>query len=303
LGRSSARAFEPPDAEQRKEAIGPTKDLSPALQRALDPGQDFEPIEKPQKGDWLAAHPERAQSFADFLKDGFNRPEKDRTVVALLPIGKFPEEVSPSLDLLKEYAGLMFGLPVKLLPPLDLAGGAVTSRINPYTGKRQLLAPDILDLLKEKLPPDAYCLQAITMEDLYPEPSWNFVFGEASLRERVGVFSFARYDPAFFGEERGGGFKDLLLRRSLDVLVHEAGHMFGLGHCLYFRCVMNGSNHMQEADSRPMHLCPVCLRKLQHAVGFDVAGHYRGLKAFYQKIGFKAEAAFASKRLMAIEGK
>jgi archaemetzincin len=35
------------------------------------------------------------------------------------------------------------------------------------------------------------------MEDLYPDPAWNFVFGQASLRERVEVFSFARYDPAF----------------------------------------------------------------------------------------------------------
>jgi archaemetzincin len=33
------------------------------------------------------------------------------------------------------------------------------------------------------------------MEDLYPEPSWNFVFGQASLNERVGVYSFARYGP------------------------------------------------------------------------------------------------------------
>lgn len=31
------------------------------------------------------------------------------------------------------------------------------------------------------------------MSDIYPRPSWNYVFGLASLSEYVGVFSFARY--------------------------------------------------------------------------------------------------------------
>jgi len=36
------------------------------------------------------------------------------------------------------------------------------------------------------------------MTDLYPRDSWNFVFGLASLRERIGVFSFARYEESFY---------------------------------------------------------------------------------------------------------
>jgi len=59
------------------------------------------------------------------------------------------------------------------------------------------------------------------MEDLYPDPHWNFVFGQASLRDRVGVFSFARYDPAFYGESRGSQCRQLLLWRSAKVLVHR----------------------------------------------------------------------------------
>ena len=67
------------------------------------------------------------------------------------------------------------------------------------------------------------------MRDLYPNPSWNFVFGEASLDDRVGVFSFARYDPAFYGtatEDRSL----LVLRRSCKVLAHATKHMFGIQH-------------------------------------------------------------------------
>lgn len=33
---------------------------------------------------------------------------------------------------------------------------------------------------------------------------------------------------------------------------------------------MNGSNHMEEANKKPFLLCPVCLRKLQAALGFDI---------------------------------
>jgi archaemetzincin len=64
---------------------------------------------------------------------------------------------------------------------------------------------------------------------------------------------------------------------------------------------MNGSNHLQESDSRPLSLCPVCLHKLQHSIGFDVATRYRLLLQFYRKIGFTYEADWVSRRLKKIE--
>ena len=44
---------------------------------------------------------------------------------------------------------------------------------------------------RTKLPKDAACYMGITCADIYPGPGWNFVFGEASLRERIGVQSLA----------------------------------------------------------------------------------------------------------------
>jgi archaemetzincin len=76
------------------------------------------------------------------------------------------------------------------------------SRTNPITSRRQILTRDVLRWLQGRLSKDAFCLLGITMEDLYSDPSWNFVFGEASFRERVGVYSFARYDPAFYGRAK-----------------------------------------------------------------------------------------------------
>src|SRR5699024_866195 len=135
-------------------------------------------------------------------------------------------------DRLQQFAAIFFAMPVTVMPALDMGQSHVTSRINPFTQKSQLLTGDILTLLKQRLPDDAYAMLGITMQDLYPEPSWNFVFGQASLSERVGVYSFARYDPRFSGQKPAADRQELILRRSCKVLAHETGHMFGIAHCI-----------------------------------------------------------------------
>jgi archaemetzincin len=266
----------------------------------LDPGTDFGPIPPPKPGDWLAAHSEPGQSFEEFIGSKPNRPDQTRNQIYLYPLGDFPPDKSPPVEFLKEYAEVFFGMEAQILGPK--AGGTprFTTRSNPFTKKSQILSTDVLSYLRPLLPRDAFCLLAITMEDLYPDPAWNFVFGQASLRERVGVFSFARYDPAFYGERRGKEDREILLKRSCKVLVHETGHMFSLAHCIYFRCVMNGSNHLQESDSRPQFLCPVCLRKLHSSIGFNVVLRYERLLKFYRGAGFSPEAQWIANRLQKI---
>src|SRR2546428_10758471 len=29
---------------------------------------------------------------------------------------------------------------------------------------------------------------------------------------------------------------------------------FGIQHCIFFNCLMNGSNHLDESDRRPLHV-------------------------------------------------
>jgi len=297
-----AMNFKPPTASERLKAIGSTKELSENLRKALEPGGDFEAIPIPKPDDWLAVHRETGQNFAQFVKSMPNRPDKIRKKIYLQPLGEFPEGKIPLAERLREYAGAYFAMEVEVLPGLTLGGENITTRANPFTQNRQILTGDVLAILKRNIPSNAFCVLAVTMEDLYPEPSWNFVFGQASLRERVGVYSFARYDPAFYGQKRGKDYEKILLRRSCKVLAHETGHMFGLKHCIYFKCALNGSNHLKESDSRPMHLCPVCLRKLQYGIGFDVVGRYRNLLQFYRKFGFEEETQWVIKRLRWIMG-
>ncbi len=294
-----AAGFEPPNEAQRAAAIGTTDNLSPGLKTTLDP-KYYDPIETPEPNDWLGAHEEDGQTFDQFIRTKVNRPDKTRRKIYLLPLGDFPKDQSPPLDALQEYTASFFGLETVVLPaqPLDLK--TITNRINSNTKKRQLLADDLLAMLKPKLPEDAFSLIGITMEDLYPDPSWNFVFGMAQPEKRVGAYSFARYDPAFYGEKRTGDTPKLLLRRCCKILSHEITHLFGIKHCIYFRCAINGINHLAEGDSRPMHLCPVCLRKLGNGVGFGVLARYRALERFYKTYGFDGEAVWTEQQIKRI---
>lgn len=290
-------AFTPPNPGETLKAIGSIKDLPIALQRALNPSNDFEIVSVPKSGDWLAEHFEPGQSFENFISIRPAKPDRYQNKIYLQPLGNFIDGQSPNLEKLKAYTTAYFMMDTTILPVLPINESKLTSRINPYTRNRQILTRDVLILLKKRKPIDAFCVLAITMEDLYPDPSWNFVFGQASPRDGVGVFSFARYDPVFYGEKRRKNSQRILLRRSCKVLAHETGHMFSLAHCIYFQCLMNGSNHLQESDSRPFSLCPVCLRKLQFGIGFEVVDRYQKVFSFYKKSGFENEAGWVSKRL------
>lgn len=257
-------------------AIGDTRGLPPQLRCALEP-KSFQSMPAPGPNDWLANHPESGQTFDQFVASHPNRPTPERRTIYLQPLGTF------DLGPIKEWTEAFFMMPVVVRPPLDIRSARITSRKNPYSGQQQLLTTDILALLRRELPPDAYCMLGITMVDLYPDPSWNFVFGQAALRERVGVFSFARYEGQ--------------ARRSCKVIAHETSHMFGIEHCIFFRCVLNGSNHLAESDARPMHLCPVDLRKLQWSVGFDVVERYRRLQSVSERAGFADEARWYKREI------
>jgi archaemetzincin len=62
---------------------------------------------------------------------------------------------------------------------------------------------------------------------------------------------------------------------------------------------MNGSSSLAESDRRPLHLCPIDLRKLQWLVGFDVAERYASLHRFWRAADEGPEASWAEQRFLA----
>lgn len=282
----------------RDEALGSLVGLTAQQRAAFTPDTTFfEPIRKPAPSDWLAQHPEPGQTVSEYQAVLPQlRPKPQQTTLCLLPLGDFGAS-APSLDTLRDYCQAFFGMPTRVLPPVPLDQVPAKRRTNPNTHNLQLLTPDILKWLPTRKPADTYALIAVTMTDLYPQDSWNFVFGQAMLQGGVGVFSFARYDPAFYGEPADAETSSLMLRRSGKVLSHEMGHMFGIYHCVFYECIMNGSNHLGETDARPMHLCPVCLRKLQLSTRFDLLQRDRSLLEFFTTHALKPESDWMRRRV------
>jgi archaemetzincin len=100
------------------------------------------------------------------------------------------------------------------------------------------------------------------------------------MDDSTGVFSFARYDENFLDPNAPPTSKQDMIYLSSKVMVHEIGHLFGMKHCIYYNCIMNGSNHLEENKKKPLDLCPVCLRKLQLNVKFDITERYLAMKKF-----------------------
>jgi archaemetzincin len=132
------------------------------------------------------------------------------------------------------------------------------------------------------LPKDAAALIAFTNDDLYPDDTMSFVFGQASLENRVGVWSLARLE---FKANRA-----TFLQRTLKIAAHETGHMFSMRHCTKYECVMSGTNHIAETDRRPIDACPECTAKICWLSDIAVAERYKKLADFFRKNGLAKEA-------------
>jgi archaemetzincin len=124
----------------------------------------------------------------------------------------------------------------------------------------------------------------------------NYVFGYGSFEKRTGVYSLVRYFPEFWNEPPSERANLLAMRRSLKVLSHEASHVFGLKHCIFYECTMNGSNSLEESDRSSMHECPVCHQKLLWGLKFDPQKRFKDLSRVYAKHGLTDESAWIEKR-------
>ena len=173
----------------------------------------FKKLPRPGVNDWLSEHKEFPQSVRSSEKMLQHTVFPSRLLKTKIYLASLDKDINtstvsinktgrsePFLILLQKFASIFFkGFTVEVLPlPKKKANQPkFKTRINEATGKPQLFVPDVYQYLESKFPPDAFCMVGITMVDLYPDETWNFVFGQAVPRSGVGVFSFARYDPSF----------------------------------------------------------------------------------------------------------
>ena len=81
-------------------------------------------------------------------------------------------------------------------------------------------------------------------------------------------------------------------------MAHEICHMFGLRHCIYYECLMNGTMSASELARKHNHtICPVCLKKLKINLKLDTKNWLTAMQDVATKLGFAKEASAYEKIL------
>ncbi|KAK1812358.1 hypothetical protein LTR12_013267 [Friedmanniomyces endolithicus] len=97
----------------------------------------------------------------------------------------------------------------------------------------------------------------------------------------------------------------LWLGRVCKTAMHELGHCFGIDHCTYYACIMQGTAGLSEDARQPPYVCPVDTAKLLTATGADEKDWLRALLEFCERFGedalFCAFAAWLRVRIAEVE--
>jgi archaemetzincin len=273
--------------------------LAPAIDRIRPLSRAKTP---PVPGDWLADHKEPGQTYTQFRAATARRAVDSYSTLRIVPIGWLSDGQEEVLGVVQAFLKPFFGLSLEMdtvVPVETIPDNA--RRFFDYMGPEQLLTGYLLDevLMKRRRPGDAAVL-GITAKDLWPGPGWNFVFGQASLRERVGVWSIARNGDADGRKE----MRRICAMRTVMTATHETGHMFGLRHCTKYECGMNGSNGSEERDRQPLEFCAECQPKLWWTLKLDPLARSRALEAVAKRHGYDGAArAFARQSMMLANGR
>jgi len=274
-----------------REAKKEIKELREAMKKVVP---FFTTMGKSGTDDWLASHNEPGQTFEEYLDSDPTRPKQERQKLYVLPLGKFTVQQQKAIDITAGYLEVFYDLPVVEMPARPFTATWPHIRQNRFTKTRQIKTGYILnDVLKPLLPVDGSALIAFTAEDLFPNESMNYVFGQASFDDRVGVWSLARLDD--------NASYDKFLLRTLKIAAHETGHMFSMRHCTKYECVMSGTNHLGETDRRPIDACPECMAKICWLSDITAVERYRKLAQFTKRSGLTAEAVEFERKAKAVE--
>ncbi len=263
-----------------------------ALRRAMAAVAPLHTLARPPElGEWLSIYQEPGQTFDQYLASHPVVPDAKRRVLYVQPLGPFTAVQRDVVAATAEYLRTALALPVTVREalPLSLVPPAARRKLPWIDEHDEQILTDFVrrEILRPRLPADAVAMIAFTAEDLWPGKGMNYVFGDASLRDRVGVWSLHR-----LGEQSDRKTENLLLLRTLKIAAHETAHMLSLLHCTKYECDMAGSNGLLETDNHPLAFCPECMAKLCWATRQDPKDYYRHLAAFCRSHGLNQEADF-----------
>jgi archaemetzincin len=169
--------------------------------------------------------------------------------IAIQPLGKVAPDV---IQVIERDLKALYRVEVEVLPQRELPASAF------YKPRARYRAEKLLAWLEKETPAGFTKVIGITVSDISTTKEDVFdwgIFGLGEIDSRPCVVSTFRLGR--------GVLRAKMLRRTGDVAGHEAGHTFGLQHCISPHCMMNDAGgKIQSVDESTHHLCPECRRLL-----------------------------------------
>jgi predicted Zn-dependent protease len=145
----------------------------------------------------------------------------------------------------------------KVTVPCRLKSGLSMLDLPMLEGRRQVNADALLHFLENRPKPPGAVVVGLTGLDI-GTPIFRFVFGRARRGGGAAVVSMARLEPEFYGMPPD---PLLTVQRLVTEILHELGHVAGLGHCNDFSCRMHFVANVESIDLRGNGLCRHCKQR------------------------------------------
>ena len=170
--------------------------------------------------------------------------------IAVIRIGTVPGGV---LEPLPAFLEDRTGVAAQLLPHSIHPGFAYVRDRGQYDCR------PLIEILEARAPAGDEVALGVADVDLF-SAMFTFVFGEARLAGRAGIFSIHRLRKERYGLPADPA---VLEARSRREALHETGHLLGLIHCREPGCVMRFSPSAEEVDLKDDRFCPRCSERLR----------------------------------------
>ena len=234
----------------------------------------------PTWGEWHFTLKEKGQTFEQYLDFEPNQITSINHKLYLAYFDSLSKKDSLILEETSKFLSLFFQCEVEtqFIPVNTDTIPKKFFRRSRY-GKTQVLSDFYMkEVLSKRIPEDAWGVIGYTTKDIYPDPRWNYVFGKASYKNKVAVWSSKRLSPG------NKIHNEAELIRNIKTATHESGHMLSMKHCIRNNCLMNGSVDVFDTDERPAYLCNNCLRKLDWNFNVNHIERSNKLKSFWSRL-------------------
>lgn len=166
--------------------------------------------------------------------------------VAILPLGKVSEM---ELDFIDYVMRFYFHIRTRYLPAVQIPAAYYDADNYRYN------ANCLLDFVLHCKPKDVGCIIGVTNHDIFTVTNGN-IFGYAYIKKGAAIYSTKEIHKP---DLRGRINTAIKQTRSLKIILHEMGHVFGLLHCEEMNCVMNGITSLPAVlDDLSQSYCAKC---------------------------------------------